>query len=229
MFAIRKRSQLEKLISGWMDYKETVITRMGASGIGAAEEREFLRLKGEIAEDLAGLSWDLGMDQEKHAHFEAVTFLLNRYPTLYADQALDEQQRGEFEHNWHDHYLFFYQLKGVEGKPEADPTGRRGYDRARSARTKVVVLRVLLLVFLGLTLVRFLPWHRIGVGTSAQGYVLTVQDFVSQGWSSTEASDGPQLGGVFQPAMEKYGPEVTTVMVAVLLLAMGHLIFIRMK
>ena len=58
--AYRYRARLEKLIRQWTDYRGLVLTRMGAADVKPGEERNFLTLKGQIAEGLAALTAKLG-------------------------------------------------------------------------------------------------------------------------------------------------------------------------
>jgi hypothetical protein len=238
----RDRSRLDRLIKDWTEYRRLALTRLGAGDVSAAEERRFLKLKGKIAESLASLSLDLGQNaaQEAQTHLRAIGDLLSRFPTLLADQPLDPQLKDGFERNWHDHYLFFNKLKGMRGRSETQearaakgpaPDGVGSiHKRSGGARSGVVLLRFAIVVAVIWILVRFVPWHRLGSISAEEG---GLQAFASDAWGSVKEAVGSfsasSIGGVLKPAAEKYGPEATTVMVAVLLIALGYWIFIRMK
>lgn len=244
MFEGRKsRSRLEKLIRQWTEYKSLVLNRLGAEGVGAAEEQRFLKLKGQVAEGLVGLTMELAPSaaQEAQVHLRAVSDLLNRYPTLFAAQPLSQESKENFERNWHDHYLFLNKMKAVQSHPQAKSAkdiphpmgpgmGPAGvHKRSGGARFGVVFLRLLVLVALGWALVRFIPWHRLGSGENAGGF----GGFAKEAWASTRETFShfsiPSLGGVLDPAIDRYGPELTTVLVAVFFIALGYWVFIRMR
>jgi len=236
----RSRSRMDALIKQWTEYRRLALTRLGAGDVRASEERAFLQIKGRIAEALAALSMDLGQAaaQEVQVHLRAISDLLGRFPSLYADHPLDPDARENFEHNWHDHYLFFNKLKGIQSRQESQvsaqkpTTARTIHTRSGGVRFGVVLLRLFMVVALVYALVRFIPWHRLGSG-SAEAGAGGFTGFVSEAWGSVKLAVSnaslPSLGKVFSPAVEKYGPEVTTIMLAVLFLALGYWIFIRMK
>jgi hypothetical protein len=235
----RSRSRMDALIKQWTEYRRLALTRLGAGDVRASEERSFLQIKGRIAEALAALSMDLGQAaaQEVQVHLRAISDLLGRFPSLYADHPLDADARENFEHNWHDHYLFFNKLKGLQSRQEPDsgpkPAGTKTiHRRSGGVRFGIVFLRLAMVVALVYALVRFIPWHRLGSG-SAEAGAGGFTGFVSEAWESVKLAVAnvslPSLGKVFSPAVERYGPEVTTILLAVLFLALGYWIFIRMK
>jgi hypothetical protein len=231
---------MDHLIKQWTEYRRLALTRLGAGDVMASEERAFLQIKGKIAEGLAALSMELGQAaaQEAQVHLRAISDLLGRFPTLYADHPLDAGARENFEHNWHDHYLFFNKLKGMQSRPETRDRGRNPalapgraiHTRSGGTRFGVVLLRLFLLVVVVYALVRFIPWHRLGAGSAEAG---GFKGFAAETWESVKLAIAnfsiPSVGKIFSPAVEEYGPEVTTIMLAVLFLALGYWIFIRMK
>ena len=66
------------------------------------------------------------MAQDAHTHLRAMNSLLNRYPTLYADHALQGKDREDFEREWHDHFLFFNKLKGMKSDTQDQEATRSG-------------------------------------------------------------------------------------------------------
>lgn len=237
----RSRSRMDSLIKQWTEYRRLALTRLGAGDVRSTEERDFLQIKGRIAEGLAALSMDLGQAaaQEVQIHLRAISDLLGRFPSLYADHPLDADARENFEHNWHDHYLFFNKLKGIQSHQETRESGRKAvsgaqtiHRRSGGVRFGIVLLRLFMLVVAVYALVRFIPWHRLGSG-SAEAGAGGLKGFVSEAWTSVKLAvthlSLPSLGKFFGPTVEKYGPEVTTILLAVLFLALGYWIFIRMK
>lgn len=237
----RYRSRLDKLIRQWTDYRGLVVARLGVGDANATEERRFLDLKGQIAEALASLTGQLGQAaaQDAHNHIRAMNSLLNRYPTLYADQPLDPKAREDFDREWHDHFLFFNKLKGMDPQSEPEPRPGAGYlagagtatihRRSSGTRMATITLRLLVLVAMVWALVRFVPWRRFleGGGTGSGAKSLGV--FSSEAWTSVRQTVGHAGSGILDPAVQKYGPEATMVLLALLLLAAGYWLFIRMK
>jgi hypothetical protein len=240
----RYKSRLDKLIADWTEYRGMVLNRLGAKGVGAAEERRFLQLKGRLAEEITAVTLDLapGTAQEVHAHLRAIDNLLNRFPSLMAEAALDERVRTEFDRDWHDHFLFFNRLKSV--RPQSKGTDPRSAaqrytspsegvrERTGGARFGIILVRILLLVGLAWAVIRFVPWYRWtgggpGVHRSGfEGYLAAAITGVRQAAADLKLST---LGGILDPVVEQYGTEATTILVAVLLLAVGYWIFVRMK
>jgi len=237
----RYRSRLDKLIRQWTDYRGLVVTRLGVGDTNATEERRFLDLKGQIAEALASLTGQLGQAaaQDAHNHIRAMNSLLNRYPTLYADQPLDPKAREEFDREWHDHFLFFNKLKGMDPQPAPDPRPGVGllagtgtatvHRRSSGTRTATIVARVLVLVAVGWVLVRFVPWRRFLDGGGTASGAKDLGSFSAEAWTSVKQTFAHAGSGILDPAIQKYGPEATMVLLALLLLAAGYWLFIRMK
>jgi hypothetical protein len=236
--AYRYRSRLEKLIRQWTDYRGLILTRMGSADVSASEERSFLKLKGQIAEGLASLTGKLSptVAQDSHAHLRAMNSLLNRFPTLYAEEPISQQVRGEFEREWHDHFLFFNKLKGMGTEPETEdprhglPGGRAAeakamHRRSGGARFSTVLLRLLVVVALVWAVVMFVPWHLLRRVESDGG----AKGFVVQSWDAVRATFSSMAGSILDPAVARWGSETTMVLVALFFIAIGYWIFIRMK
>jgi hypothetical protein len=239
---------LEKLIRQWTDYRGLVLTRLGAGDVKPSEERSFLNLKGQLAEALANLTGKLShtVAQDANSHLRAMNSLLNRYPTLYSDAPLETKAREDFEREWHDHFLFFNKLKGMQGKSDAQETRAPGtplavgalavsgaetiHRRTAGARMPTVVLRLAILVGAVWLVVTIIPWHRFGSGAPGASGV-SVKGFFSTVWDSMKetAANVNVTGGFMRPVVDKYGPEATLVLMALLLLALGYIIFVRMK
>ena len=248
MFVVQRyRRRLQKLIDKWAEYRSLVLNRMGASNLQNEEEKRFLNLKGKIAEDLTGLSLTLqpSLAQEVQGHLRGITQLMGRYPTLFTDGPLDEQNRAEFERSWHDHFLFFNRLKGIHPDPHArdpralaaasqvyiPPTGQQGHQRSGGARFVVVFLRLLFVIFIVFVLLRYVPWNRLGTPTSTTSAKAGgLEGFLLQAGDRTKAMlAGVHLPGFLSPVVEAYGSEVTTILVAVFLIVVAYFIFGRMR
>lgn len=235
--AYRYRSRLEKLIRQWTDYRGLILTRLGSGDVTASEERSFLKLKGQIAEGLAALTGKLSptVAQDSHAHLRAMNSLLNRFPTLYAEEPVSQKVRGEFEREWHDHFLFFNKLKGMSTEPEPEDP-RRGFPaagagaktmhrRTGGARFSTILVRIVVVVALVWAAVMFVPWHLLRRVESDGG----AKGFVVQSWDAVRATFSGMVSSVLDPAIARWGSETTMVLVALLFIALGYWIFIRMK
>jgi hypothetical protein len=239
------KKRLEKLIGQWVDYRTLVVTRMGAEDVTPDEERRFLELKGKIAENLAGVAGGMpaGTSQEVHGHQRSLGEFLNRYTNLQVAEPPSPRDREEFEREWHRQYLFLNRLKGVpspagkknhqsRAKPVA-VTPTPGLYRGRSFGGWFVkfVVRLALLVVAIWAIVVLVPWERVSGGRAVSGG--RVGGFMSDAWGSAKGAAAglhvPTLGGFFQPVVSRYGPELTAIMVGVLLVAVGYWIFIRMR
>jgi hypothetical protein len=243
--AYRYKARLEKLIRQWTEYRGLVLTRMGSGDVKPTEERNFLTLKGQIAEALAVLTGRLNQAtaQDANTHLRAMNSLLNRYPTLYADSSLKGKEREEFEREWHDHFLFFNKLKGMQDQAESPDERSRTITTSQVAgeglhgttggtRMSVLLLRIGLLVVIGLALVRFVPWNLMAGGYQKTGCGGGVGGFFAGVWASiknTFANMSTGGVGVLEPVASQYGAEVTLILVAVLLIGLGYFIFVRMR
>ncbi len=239
------KKRLERLIGQWVDYRTLVVTRMGAEDVTPEEERRFLELKGRIAENLAGVTTGTpaGAAQEVHGHQRSLGEFLNRYTNLQVSEPPSPRDREEFEREWHRQYLFLNRLKGVptpsakkNHRPVARPvavSAAPGAYRGRSFGGWFVkfVLRLALIVVAIWAVVVLVPWQRITGGRPVSAG--RVGGFMGDAWGSAKGAVGgfhtPTLGGIFQPVVNRYGPELTAIMVGVLLVAVGYWIFIRMR
>lgn len=237
----RYRNRLEKIIGQWTEYRQMVLMRMGADDLKPPEERKFLKLKGKLVEELAGTSDQLGFDtaHEAQAHVRAIANLLNRFPSLYADTPLDGETRGDFEREWHSHFLFLNKLKGLDAASATDRDSRASAAAAAQAATKKssgrrvvrALLRFTVLVAVGGVVIYFVPWGRlIPEQQRAKLNVHEVPSLLGSLLESISTSTRSLAGGGPLSAVERqYGPEVSTVLVALLLLAVGYWIFFRTK
>jgi len=235
----RYKGRLDKLIGQWTEYRQLVLTRMGFETLGPSDERKFLNLKGKIIEGLAALNEQLGFDtaQEAQAHVNAISNLLNRFPTLYTDSPLDNTARAEFEREWHSHFLFLNKLKGLDGSAVTDATqpGTRPKKPkgkvSRGRRTALVLSQLGIVATLGWLAYRYLPWRRlIPQDQERQTNLGDIPAFFASVWDSiVDAFRGFSLSGSFEPVVASYGPEVTTVLVALLLIALGYWVFVRAR
>jgi hypothetical protein len=234
----RHKAKLNKLIDQWTEYRRMVLARLGVENLKPSEERKFLNLKGKIAESLAWLPSHLGFEdaQEAQNYVRAISSLLNRYPSLYAQAPVVGEHRAEFEREWHSHFLFLNRLKGIEavGEAEAASNGSPTQEiprRSPARQAAVLLLRLLVLVGVVGLVLRFVPWERLGVESpESKAQLDEVSGFVTGVWDSLSTkTDGFNVAGVLDPVSHRFGAEVATVLVAMLLITVGYWIFIRIK
>jgi hypothetical protein len=93
------------------------------------------------------------------------------------------------------------------------------------------VVRLVVLVAAAWVVVRYFPWARVGLNAhpDAEGLSGTVGRATDSAKQAVSNLHMPTLGGVFQPVVDRYGPEITAVMVGALFVAIGYWIFIRTK
>jgi hypothetical protein len=241
--AQRYRKRLERLIDQWTRYRAVVLNRMGAPDLTPEEEKGFLRLKGKVAEDMTALTHWLspGLGHEVQSHIRGIHQLLGRYPSLFADRPLDDTLRGEFERDWHDHFLFFHRLKGIKPTDEAKaarPAAMRGeafsavetvHRASGGTRFITVTLRLFFIAVIAALVIRILPWEILRGGPAAgglRGFIIASGDRVKDTFTGVRP---PSLGGVLDPVVEAYGSEVTIILLGGLFLVAGYFIFVRMK
>ncbi len=244
MFAEQRyKSRLDRLIREWVEYRNLMTTRHGLGAVSPEEENRFLALKGRIAEDLSVVAHHGGGGvQEMLAHQRSLNEFMNRYPTLAADAAPPEREREEFDREWHRLFLFMNRLKGMPSRKESRPPAAHVKPVEVSAprfgpRVPFLgwflrfAVRLGVLVAAAWVVVRYFPWERVGLKPQAGAGDLTggldqAFDTARHGVSNLHV---PTLGGLFQPVVERYGPEVTAVLVGALFVAIGYWIFIRTK
>lgn len=237
--AYRHRSLLTGLIENWIRYRAMVKARSGAEDVTPDEEHRFLRLKGRIAESLAGLGRGYsiqGPQQDIHNQLRGMIDFLGRRTSLAAGEPPTDREREDFEREWHRFFLFLNRVKGLTPEPakRTAPSPIRPVTAPPPARAASwagvgwfvrFALRLALIVAAVWVLAAIIPWERVTGGR--------LQGAVPDSWSSArEAVSGfrfPTLGGVFEPVVARYGPEATSIMIAVLLLALGYWIFVRVK
>lgn len=245
MFAVRKyRSELNRLIGQWVEFRDLVQTHLGDEATTQLVERRFLDLKGIIAERLARL----GEAMPPHHGPESIQTqrgmleFMNAVPSLRDGGPPTAQKRDEFERTWQRYYLHLNQLKGLKpagGKAAAHrapiveaPRHRHpGADRFFSNWFVKFVLVVAVLSGAVYVLSRVLPWERMGLGPKLAGLPGAAVD---AGGRLVDGAGrmGGFVGGLrnfFDPVVAQYGPEATVIMCTVLLLAFGYWAFIRIR
>jgi uncharacterized membrane protein YccC len=245
MFAEQRyKSRLDRLIREWVEYRNLVANRHGAPDISPEEENRFLALKGKIAEDVTAVVHNgsgAGL-QEMLSHQRSLGEFMTHYPTLAAPNAVSDREREEFEREWHRLFLFLNKLKGMPARKEAKPLAaaarpvsmpmpRFGPRFSFFGWLFRFAVRLAVLVVAAWVVVRYFPWERVGLRPNADAGNLPGS--VNQAWDTARHGVSnlhvPTLGGVFQPVVDRYGPEITAVMVGVLFVAIGYWIFIRTK
>ncbi len=242
----RYKHRLNRLIDQWIRYRSMVTGRLGNPDVTPEEDQDFLNLKGKIAEDLTGLGNRATAAQvagDGVGHQRSLVELLNRFTTLTGGDPLPERAREDFEREWHRHFLYLHRLKGVKtpagaslAKPRLRPVtaAPAASYRARGfagwfART---VVRLAFLVVAVWLVVVVVPWNRITGGSpGVSGH--QVGGFMRDAWhtgrGAVAGAHVPTLGGIFDPVVQRYGPEATVIMLGILLVAVGYWIFVRMR
>ncbi len=245
MFAeLRYKSRLDRLIREWVEYRTLMTNRYGATSVSPEEENRFLVLKGKIAEDLTAVSHNGGGAglQEMLVQQRSLGEFMTRYPTLAVSNAPSDREREEFEREWHRLFLFLNKLKGMPARKEAKPlvgaarpvnmpTPRFGPRFPFLGWFFRFVVRLAVLVVAAWVVLRYFPWERVGLHAqpNAEGLTGTMGRATDTARHMASNLHLPTVGGVFQPVVDRYGAEVTAVMVGVLLVAVGYWIFIRTK
>ena len=177
------------------------------------------------------------------SHQRSLGEFMTHYPTLAAPNAKSDREREEFEREWHRLFLFLNKLKGMPArketrppaavaKPVSMPSLRFGPRFPFFGWLFRFVVRLAVLVAAGLGGGALLP---LGAGgTQADRRCGGPVGHAGAGsWKPCKSLAAnlhlPTLGGVFQPVVERYGPEITAVMVGALFVAIGYWIFIRTK
>jgi len=234
----RQRGRLERVIRQWTEYRSLVLTRLGGEHPSPGDERSFLALKGKISEGLAALTESLGSQagQEVLSHVEAMSSLLNRYPTLYADAPLAGQARDEFEREWHSHYLFLNRLKGMDtNAAPMDPRAGAAYatvTKRKGGGALHILFRLAIVVLVLILAVKLIPWGKLVAAAppETQDGLRGAGQFLDGAWDASKATvKGSGLLNIVDPVIDKYGPEATMVMFALLLIAVGYWVFLRLK
>lgn len=245
MFAEQRyKSRLDRLIREWVEYRNLVANRHGAPDVSPEEETRFLALKGKIAEDITAVVHNgagAGL-QEMLSHQRSLGEFMTHYPTLAAPNAKSDREREEFEREWHRLFLFLNKLKGMPlrkeprppaaaVKPVGMPTLRFGPRFPFIGWLFRFVVRLAVLVAAAWVVVRYFPWERVGLKShpNSEGLTGTVGRATDTVRHTVSTIHFPTLGGVFQPVVDRYGPEITAVMVGALFVAIGYWIFIRTK
>jgi len=239
MFAgYRQRGRLERVIRQWTEYRSLVLTRLGGENPSPGDERRFLDLKGKISESLAAMTESFGQElgQEVLPHVEAMIGLLNRYPTLYAEGPLAGAAREDFEREWHSHFLFLNRLKGMDTTPTSmDPRAGAAYatvEKRKGGGALHILFRLLILVGVIILLVKVVPWGKLvdAAPPETQQGLRDVGQLLDGAWdASTSTVKGSGVLNVVDPVVDKYGPEAAMVMFALLLVAVGYWVFLRLK
>lgn len=239
MFAgYRQRGRLERVIRQWTEYRSLVLTKLGGEHPSPGDERHFLDLKGKLSEVLATLADSLGpqLGQEMLPHVEAMSGLLNKYPTLYAEQPLTGPAREEFEREWHAYFLFLNRLKGLEpAPPQGDPRAGAAYAEASKRKgggAVHILFRLLIVVGVLILIVKLTPWGKLVAAAppESQAGLRKAGEFLTGAWDATTATvRGSGLLNIADPVVDRYGPEATMVMFALLLIAVGYWVFLRLK
>lgn len=231
--------RLRELIRGWVEFREIVVSSLGAQSVTSEQEERFMRVKARIASRLPFLAAAGSglMAQEAQKQVGYMTDLLNRYRTLRIEAPPGARDREEFDRIWHQHFIFLNKMKGVQRAPAPHYSGHgaavpTGMPRHR-ARRRMPGLGLLGFVFkLGIfALVIYLIGRAFGIRWDQSGRFVAEKPQTLGGAGSNVAGGLAAVWGgflhIFDPVILAYGPFFTVVLVVVLLLAVGYWVFIR--
>jgi hypothetical protein len=233
------RWRVRRLIRHWEALRERVRGAWDAGAIAPEQEREFLRLQARISAQLPWVEDAVPGDhaQAAHRHVEGITALLTRQRALVT--GLPAAEREQFEREWHEHFLFLGELKGMRlaapvSRAGAGARGRRmsdrvptGMPRYRRIGPRPLGAALRFVVQLGfLLLLVYVLARGLGAGRGADGRLrLEAPESLGAFWQNLTA--GAQsvwlgLGALMQPVVQAYGLTLTLILIGVLVLAVVY-------
>jgi len=229
-------ARLRKLLRLWMEFRELSLSYEGRSAPTPLAEREFLKLKGELAAQLESLRRVLpakGRKSEGKEIDEILSMLLEQTPPggLYAEPAWDPER---FKRVWQEHYIKLYKLKGMrfEAEPEAaesDGAAKLPGLRA-SKRPKFRRLLIIRPFSIGAIIIAFgfavIAARALGLRRAGSGFVVDRPDSFGEAVSNANVllrTILVEVNAFLQPVVAHYGPVWTAVMIALLLSAFGYM------
>jgi hypothetical protein len=241
--SFRSQRKLQGLIGDWQVFRDAVLRTDKATAITPEEENRFLKIKARIAVQLPLLTGNVPRTLAKEAgdHAQQMTHLLNRYEKLSSEQLKLEEEREKFDHFWHQTYVFLNKLKGVglageRPMPRKGPATTAGVPGKKPRRAIPGTWLFKFVIRLGLiVLAIFLLGRGFGVRWDETGKFVAeppggIKEFlatVAGVLSGIGNSIWGWLTSFLQPVSNVYGPEVTIVLILVLLLALGYWFFVR--
>jgi hypothetical protein len=237
--SFRQKWMLRDLIQSWREFRDFVLTWVGAVDVTKEQEERFLVLKARIASRVPSLAAAVSpINQlEVKEQLGSLTELLNRYRTLRVADPLDRPEREAFEESWHRLFLFLNSLKampwgvrGTLGSLGGAPTGlRRRRRMPRSIPGAGLIGFVLRLGFVAV--VAYVLLRAFGVRLGPGGRPMT-EGPVSAGGIGQNALDALHsltagAARFLEPVTSTYGFSLTYVLVGILLLALAYWFFVR--
>ncbi len=252
------RWRLRRLMRHWEAWRDWLRAAWDGAPIVPVQERDFLRLQARIVAQLPWIAEAVPDDyaQAARRHVEGITALLTRYRALAAWLATPE--REQFEREWHEHFLFLGEVKGmrlvsparrsggsalgrraVGDEPTGEPTGMRtrvptGMPRYHRGRLRPAGLIARFFFQLGcLLLLIYLLARGLGLAKGADGRLrMNVPESLGGLWQNLAA--GAQsirlgLGSLLRPVVHAYGVTLTLILFGVLVLAVVYVWFGRRR
>ena len=232
---------LRRLLAEWTEFGSCVRESWKNEGSDPEEEKNFLRLKGRMASRLAWLatlepSGKVGGFPETLA---AMTELLGRYRSIAPESDKKATSKDDFEHLWHEYFIFLSQLRGVRLRTEtevkedlrASMPERRHSRKSDSKRKRSIVVRTLPLFSIALV------GGLLYVAGSAVGLRWSEGAFTAEKPSSLPDVLNNIIAGLMgvwqwtlgflEPIIISYGAVWTAIMMGLLLTAGFYLAFAR--
>jgi hypothetical protein len=183
-----------------------------------------------------------GIADECHREFAKMLELLKRHRGLGAADRPAEWSKEKFEGVWHEHYIFLSKLKGASLVPKQPITPQRrkvkasptGFGKPGSMPHRRSFfpgpLRFVFWLVVIAAIIYGVGWG-FGIHQDTGGRFVTAQTsqvaLACANVANAAVSMWDDVEGFFKPVVNRYGKLWTIIIVAVLLLSIGYLIFIR--
>jgi len=225
------------LLRRWVEFRVLAMSYGGKKTLTTLAEKEFLKLKGQLAADLEWLSSVLPSDRSEEVHAkigDIIKMLEDRHGLPSADRK-DSWNPEEFDHVWHEYYIYLNRIKGMElqaSKTNSDKLVAKlpGASAPKYNKPRKLVIVKTMPVFTGVLVILtiFIAARAFGVKKGLSGLtieppksfpeVLTnVLTMFSEIWSQFQA--------FLDPIVLSYGPTWTAILMGLLLTAFSVLVF----
>jgi hypothetical protein len=222
--------QLERLIRNWERYREKVTTALAAEQSSERDERDFLRLKAELAAQIQWLSETLprSMAYETHQGADVMADLVRRHVTLCAYDMDQRWELRDFENTWHQHFIYLNRLRGTElGTAKSKEARADGAPSTREGSGNRLGW-ILAFAFAGFLL--YLLASAAGLSWGASGPTFMPPETLHQAFSNAGNVFASLWAGpsrLFEPLETAYGSQWALGLVAALAVVSGAFLVFR--